>query len=246
MNATGRIAVFGDIHANLEALEAVIADAAAHGVSDWLCTGDIVGYGASPAECLERVRSLGCPVVKGNHDHYVAARTLDADDFNPAAAKALQWTRDMVGEAGRAWLDSLPFTVTRKGVLLVHATMDRPEEFGYVFDNKEAETNFIWQKTPLCFHGHTHCPMIYEKSMTGVYRIDPQDFRLAPGRKYFINAGSVGQPRDGDPRASYMIYTPSDRSVEYRRVEYDIRSAQARILDAGLPERLALRLAEGR
>jgi diadenosine tetraphosphatase ApaH/serine/threonine PP2A family protein phosphatase len=124
--------------------------------------------------------------------------------------------------------------------------MDNPKSFGYVFDNLQADANFARQLTPLCFHGHTHCPMIYEKSMNGVFRIDPQDFKLPVGRKYFINVGSVGQPRDGDPRATYVIYDQKERTVRFRRLEYDIAAAQERIRLAGLPERLAERLAVGR
>ena len=117
--------------------------------------------------------------------------------------------------------------------------------FGYVFDNLQAEANFVFQKTPLCFHGHTHCPMIYEKQIGAVYRIDAQDFKLPIGRKYFINVGSVGQPRDGDPRAAYVLYNPKERTIRFRRLEYDIAAAQAKIREAGLPERLAERLAVG-
>ena len=143
------------------------------------------------------------------------------------------------------WLKNLPFTHTQMGITLVHSTMDRPENFGYVFDNLQAEANFLRQLAPLCFHGHTHCPMIYEKSMNGVFRIDAQDFTLPMGRKYFVNVGSVGQPRDGDPRASYVIYDQDARTIRYRRLEYDIEAAQERIRRAGLPERLAVRLAIG-
>jgi diadenosine tetraphosphatase ApaH/serine/threonine PP2A family protein phosphatase len=109
----------------------------------------------------------------------------------------------------------------------------------------QAAANFVCQKTPLCFYGHTHCPMIFEKQMSGIYRIDAQDFKLPIGRKYFINVGSVGQPRDGDPRSSYVIYDTAERTVHFRRIEYDIAAAQARIRAAGLPERLAERLAVG-
>lgn len=247
MDAPARkIAVFGDVHANIDALEAVLADSRAQGATEYLCTGDVIGYGARPRECIDAVRGLGCPVVKGNHDHYVSSPDGDIDDFNPAAALAIRWTRDELRAEDVDWLAGLPFTSIRTGILLVHATMDRPEEFGYVFDNQQAATNFIWQKQPLCFHGHTHCPMIYEKQMSGVFRIDPQDFRLAPGRKYFINVGSVGQPRNGDPRASYVLYSPLERTLEFRRVEYDVAAAQAKILEAGLPPRLAERLAAGR
>lgn len=240
-----KIAVLGDIHANLDALNVVLADCEAQGVTEYLCTGDVVGYNACPHECLEIVRSLGCPVVKGNHDHYVASAETDLSDFNANAAAGVQWTREQLSDDELRWLAELPFSVIVPGVTLVHSTMDRPEAFGYVFDHQQAEANFIHQKTLICFHGHTHCPMIYEKQMMGVFRIDPQDMQLKPGRKYFINVGSVGQPRDGDPRATYVIYDPLSRQITYRRLEYDIASAQARVRAAGLPERLAARLALG-
>ena len=237
-------AVLGDIHANLDALNVVLDDCRSQGVTDYLCTGDVVGYNACPHECMDIIRSIGCPVVVGNHDFYVSSRQ-NLDDFNPAAAAVVQWTRIQLADEEVSWLRSLPFTHTQMGVTLVHSTMDNPENFGYVFDNLQAEANFLNQKTPVCFHGHTHCPMIYEKSMNGVFRIDAQDFKLPIGRKYFINVGSVGQPRDGDPRATYVIYDPKERTVRFRRLEYDIEAAQERIRLAGLPERLAARLAVG-
>ena len=238
------IAVLGDIHANLDALETVLADCREQGVTEYLCTGDIVGYNARPHECLEIVRGLGCPIVMGNHDHYVSSNQ-NLDDFNPHAAAVIQWTRGQLSDEEMEFLRGLPFVATKMGVTLVHATMDSPEAFGYVFDHLQAEAHFIHQKTPLCFHGHTHCPMIYEKQIGAVYRIDAQDFSLPIGRKYFINVGSVGQPRDGDPRASYALYDPQARKVSFRRIEYDIEAAQAKIREAGLPERLAERLAVG-
>jgi diadenosine tetraphosphatase ApaH/serine/threonine PP2A family protein phosphatase len=238
-------AILGDIHSNLEALNAVLDDCRAQGVTDFLCTGDVVGYNASPHECLDIIRSLGCPVMMGNHNCYVASQ-YGLDDFNPAAAAVVEWTRHQLSSEELDWLKNLPFTHTAMGITIVHSTMDNPGSFGYVFDNLQADANFARQVTPLCFHGHTHCPMIYEKSMNGVFRIDPQDFKLPVGRKYFINVGSVGQPRDGDPRAAYVIYDQKERTVRFRRLEYDIASAQERVRLAGLPERLAERLAVGR
>ena len=238
------IAILGDIHANLDALEVVLADCREQGVTDYLCTGDVVGYNACPHECLEIVRSLNCPVVMGNHDHYVSS-DLNLADFNPNAAAVIKWTRGQLTDEELGYLRSLPFDVTRTGITLVHATLDNPRGFGYVFDHLQAESHFIHQKSPICFHGHTHCPMIYEKQMGAVYRIDAQDFKLPIGRKYFINVGSVGQPRDGDPRASYVLYDPAERMVHFRRLEYDIAAAQAKVREAGLPERLAERLEVG-
>ncbi len=240
-----KIAILGDIHANLDALNVVLADCREQGVEEFLCTGDVVGYNACPHECIEIIRDIGCPVMMGNHDYYVGCEKLNLNDFNPNAAAVVRWTREQLSEEDLDWLRALPFTRTAKGVTLVHATNDRPALFGYVFDNLQADANFTAQKTPLSFHGHTHCPMIYEKSMQGVFRIDPQDFKLQMGRKYFINVGSVGQPRDGDPRATYVIYDSVAKTVTFRRLPYDIAAAQARIRAAGLPERLAERLAEG-
>ena len=234
----------GDIHSNLEALTTVLDDCRAQGVTDFLCTGDVVGYGASPHECLKIIRELGCPVVKGNHDHYISS-VQDLSDFHPNAAAVVLWTREQLDNDELQYLYDLPFVATKMGITLVHSTMDRPETFGYVFDHFQAEANFVCQKTPICFHGHTHVPMIYEKQVAGVYRIDPQEFKLPIGRKYFVNVGSVGQPRDQDPRASYVIYDPMARSIKFRRLEYDIQGAQERILKAGLPARLAERLAVG-
>ncbi len=245
-----RIAILGDIHANVDALNVVLDDCRKYGVTDFLCVGDVVGYNAAPAECLKIIRDLGCPVVKGNHDDYVSATDKDLSDFNPSAAAVIEWTRGQLDADDLSWLKGLPFTITKMGMTIVHATMDNPENFGYVFDILQAEANFISQKVPLCFHGHTHCPMIYERSLNGVFRIDPAElpggaFRLSPGRKYFINVGSVGQPRDLNPASSYVIYDPMAKSVYFRRLAYDIAAAQAKIRAAGLPDRLAARLEVG-
>ncbi|MBO6167710.1 MAG: metallophosphoesterase family protein [Kiritimatiellae bacterium] len=240
-----KFAILGDIHSNLEALNTVLDDCRREGVTDFFCTGDVIGYNASPRECMKIVRDLGCPVVKGNHDDYVSDLGQDLNNFHPHAARVIEWTREQLEDDDIAWLGALPYTVTKLGMTIVHSTNDQPQNFGYVFDNLQAEANFIQQKTPLCFHGHTHCPMIYEKSMSGVWRIDAQDMKLQMGRKYFINVGSVGQPRDGNPRATYVIYDQATREVRFRRLEYDIQTAQAKIRAAGLPERLAERLQYG-
>ena len=241
-------AILGDIHANLDALEVVLADCREQGVTDYMCTGDVVGYNARPHECLEIVRGLNCPIVMGNHDYYVSSRQ-NLEDFNPNAAAVITWTRKHLSMEEIYFLRSLPFVSVKTGITLVHSTMDNPEGFGYVFDHLQAEANFSRQVTPLCFHGHTHCPVIYEKQIGAVYRLDVQDgaepYKLPAGRKYFINVGSVGQPRDGDTRAAYVLYNPKERTVRFRRLEYDIAAAQAKIREAGLPERLAERLAVG-
>lgn len=241
----GKTAVIGDIHANIDALRAVMDDAAKAGVTDWLCVGDVVGYNACPNECVETVRSLGCAVVCGNHDHYCAFDESLAD-FHPIAAAVVEWTRRQLSSENAAWLRTLPYSVVRRGLTLVHSTLDEPERWGYVFEAVDAEPSFFYQNTQLCFHGHTHVPAVYEKRSGLVIRNPPQTVKLALGSKYFVNVGSVGQPRDSDRRASYCIYDAAARQIEFRRVEYDVPAAQARIRDAGLPERLAQRIELGR
>lgn len=240
-------AILGDIHANIDALETVLADAREQGVTDYVSVGDVVGYNAAPAECIRIVRDeLKCPVVRGNHDHYVAYVEESLADFHPMAAAVVEWTRSQLSEDDLKWLHDLPLSRPVMGFTIVHATLDMPLRWGYVFENLQAEANFVYQRTPLCFHGHTHVPIIYEKRSDGVVHYEPTDFKVELGQRLFINVGSVGQPRDGDPRASYVIYDSGTRTIRFRRLSYDVAAAQARIRAAGLPERLAARLEAGK
>lgn len=239
-----KYAILGDIHANIEALEAVVEDARKRGVTDFVSVGDVVGYNASPSECIGMVRELECMTVRGNHDHYCSYNE-SLDDFQPLAASVIAWTRRQLTEGDGAWLRDLPLKSNKGGFTLVHSTLDMPERWGYVFDSLAAEANFSYQMTTLCFHGHTHVPMIYEKRRD-IMRIEPCKMKLALGAKYFINVGSVGQPRDGDPRSAYVIYCAKSREIEFIRVHYDLVTAMDKNRRAGLPERLALRLAQGR
>lgn len=239
-----KIAVLGDIHSNLEALKAVIEDAKSLSVTDFICIGDIVGYNADPKACIEIVREFNMEVIKGNHDHYCSSDE-SLDDFHPLAANVIAWTRQQLSHNDIQFLRGLKLVKVIRGFTIVHSTLDMPEKWGYVFDTLEAEASINYQTTSLCFHGHTHVPVVYEK-VTRVRCIPFDKIHLQIGCKYFINVGSVGQPRDGDPRAAYCIYSPSERTVELRRVEYDIELAQDKIRRAGLPERLAKRLKLGK
>jgi predicted phosphodiesterase len=239
-----RLAIFGDIHANLEALNAMLTDAQAQGVTDYVCLGDIVGYAANPHECVEIVRGLGCPVVKGNHDEQ-ASITEDLAGFNPLAEEAINWTRKQLSDEDKDWLRNLKMVRQVRDFTIVHATLDTPTKWGYVFNQLDAEASFTYQHTQLCFYGHTHAPRAYIRD--GSVRSQALDkLVLEPGKKYFVNVGSVGQPRDGDWHAAYCIYTPAEQRVDLRRIEYDIWSAQDKIVAAGLPQRLADRLALGK
>lgn len=239
-----RIALFGDIHANLEALETVLQDARDHSVNEYVCLGDVVGYNADPAACLEIVRQMNCPTVKGNHDED-AAGSHSLDTMNPVAAAALMWTRKQLNPEQRDWLNRLRMIRQVKDFTVVHSTLDNPPEWNYVTNRFEAIANFTYQFTQLCFHGHTHVPRIYVKN-SGVAELEPGTVNIEPGSKYFINIGSVGQPRDGDWRASYVIYDTEAHTVTFRRLEYDIVTTQNKIVAAGLPIMLAERLADGR
>jgi len=239
-----RIALFGDIHANWEALEAVLADAMSQGVSDYVCLGDVIGYNADPAACLEKIREMGCPTVKGNHDE-VASGNHSLDNMNPTAASALQWTRDQLSQDQRSWLAKLRMVRQVEDFTVVHSTLDQPAAWNYVTNRFDAMASFSYQFTRVCFHGHTHVPRVYIKS-DRVLEVEPEVVEVEPDAKYFINAGSVGQPRDGDWRACYVIYDLEARLLRFRRVEYDIATTQRKILAAGLPGSLADRIAEGR
>ena len=239
-----KLAVFGDVHGNWEAFSVVLKDAEKHGVDGYVCVGDVVGYNANPAECLNKVRELGCITVRGNHDHYCSHDEC-LDDFHPLAANVIDWTRHQLDDDQIAYLKGLKLVQRVQGFSVVHSTLDMPEKWGYVFDTLEADANFNYQTTSVCFHGHTHVPVIFEKSGRVVRSSSPK-FKIALGKKYFINVGSVGQPRDNDPRCSYVIYDLGTKDVEFRRLKYDVKTAQAKIRKVGLPERLAKRLELGK
>jgi predicted phosphodiesterase len=239
-----RIALFGDIHANYEALEAVLKDAAQQACDNYICLGDVVGYNADPARCLERVREIGCPVIKGNHDED-ASGTHSLDQMNPVAAAALMWTRANLSDEQRTWLRRLRMVRQVEDFTVVHSTLDQPANWNYVTNKFDAMSNFSYQFTQVCFHGHTHVPRVFIKTQR-VSEEPADSIVIEDGVKYFINVGSVGQPRDGDWRACYAVFDLPTHTVVFRRVEYDLAAAQRKILAADLPPMLAERLAEGR
>ena len=244
MRADIKYAILGDVHSNLEALQAVLADAKEQGTTNYACVGDVVGYNANPAECLDIVRGLNGVTVRGNHDHY-CSHDANLNGFHALAADAVDWTRRQLTPDMRAYLRNLRLVAPVETFTIVHSTLDTPEMWGYVFDTLEASSNFNYQTTSVCFFGHTHVPLAFEKADTvrgGLYT----RLRVMMGKKYFINVGSVGQPRDGDPRAAYVVYDLVNNLIELRRVPYDVPVTQKKIIDAGLPARLAARLAVGR
>lgn len=244
-----RIGILGDIHANLEALEAVVAAMRREGVERWVQVGDIVGYGPEPSACIDVVRDLGCITCLGNHDAAVLDR-LDTTYFNNFARAAIQWTQQRLQPRDREFLGNLELVVRQPPFTVVHGTLHLPEQFGYVISPVEALDSFEFQDTQLCFVGHSHVPAIYLRRDAA-----PEDIHVVPHSeaeisyrgfdRVLMNVGSVGQPRDEDPRAAYGLVDTELEIAAIRRVEYDIASVQKKIRAAGLPEVLANRLALG-
>src|SRR5277367_1870300 len=239
-----KFAIIADIHANLEAFQVVLNDIKEQKCTHYACVGDVVGYGASPKECLKIVRDLGMPVVKGNHDEYCSIEE-DLDGFNPHAAEAVNWTRTQLSTEERLWLRELKYFRMVTSFSMVHATLDGPQRWGYVFNKLDAAASFPYQNTQVCFFGHTHVPLAFMRD-TAVRGGTYSKFKIDPAKKYFINVGAVGQPRDNNPKSAYVIYDMEAGTIELRRLDYDIATTQKKIRDAGLPERLAERLEFGR
>ncbi len=248
-----RTAIISDIHANLHALYAVIEDVQLEQCTDLVCLGDIVGYNAYPHECLDYVRRLNCPVVRGNHDDEVVA---DSNvPMNPMARQAMDWTRAQLSQEELEWLSRLQYQrIVRSAFTIVHASLEQPKSWNYIINGHDAVGSFSRQFNPVCFHGHTHVPKVFEWDGAHSHDIDiastlyyegSVEVELKENCKYFINVGSVGQPRDGDPRACYAIYDSDHRIVTLRRVQYDVEAARQAVLAAGLPEYLAERLLTG-
>jgi predicted phosphodiesterase len=239
-----KYAIIADIHGNIDAFQVVLDDIRTQNATHIVCLGDVVGYNARPKECLKIVRDMNIPCVKGNHDEYCSSDNL-LEGFNPHAADAVHWTRNQLDEEEKKWLRDLKYTRMAANFTMVHATLDAPERWGYVFDKLAAAASFPYQTSQMCFFGHTHVPVAFMRDTVvrgGTY----SKFKIDLSKKYFINVGAVGQPRDNNPKAAYVIYDMDAGTIELRRLEYDIAAAQAKIREAGLPERLAERLAYGR
>ena len=240
-----RAIILSDIHANLTALEAVLAEAGNFDAA-W-CLGDLVGYGPDPNECVERIRSLpNLQCTIGNHDA-ASLKQIDVDAFNPEARIAIHWTQDALSDSSRAFLQDLPEKIELENVTLAHGSPRHPV-WEYLLDTRTATLNFDYFFTPLCFVGHTHLPVIYvlndSKHMARLSIPEANQVLTLPERA-IVNPGSVGQPRDRDPRAAFALFDTETRLLDYRRVPYDFSAVHARMAAAGLPDRHIQRLAAG-
>jgi diadenosine tetraphosphatase ApaH/serine/threonine PP2A family protein phosphatase len=250
-----RILVLSDIHANLEALEACLAAAPPYDIVANL--GDVVGYGASPNEVIERSRSLGKTFVRGNHDK-AATGLIDLEDFNPMAASSAIWTRDQLTSEHHDWLHSLPQgPLSLEGFPQAHLVHGSPgDEDAYIVSIGDALVPLLALSTPLTFFGHTHLQGGFFANGSSADGFRPEyrtvgqaesvSLQLRPATRYMINPGSVGQPRDGDWRAAFALFDTDAQVVHFHRTPYNLKTAQERILSAKLPPRLATRLAAGR
>ena len=240
-----RLAVLSDIHANLAALDAVRADLPT--VDEVWVLGDIVGYGPRPNEVIAALQAMGARTVLGNHDG-AAIGIVDPSDFNPDAHAAISWTADALDGNARAYLASLP-EVRRDGALTAVHGSPRDPIWEYIVSTAVAAANWAAFDTRLCLFGHTHLPIVFTATADGdahaVAGLPGETVAIDPGRA-LINPGSVGQPRDGNPAASYLILDLTEGAAEFRRVRYDVAATQRQMLDAGLPPRLAERLSYGR
>jgi diadenosine tetraphosphatase ApaH/serine/threonine PP2A family protein phosphatase len=239
-----RIAVVADVHSNLEAFQAVLAHAG--DVDELWSLGDIVGYGADPTACIALLHQYPHVAIAGNHD-YAATGAIGTEDFNPYAAEAARWTSRQLTLEDQLWLSNLSAVHIEGEFTLVHGSLNDPV-WDYLISPDKARGHFEHQTTPYGLVGHSHLPRVYADGQTRLQEEEPADgHEVSLGSRRFVaNPGSVGQPRDGDPRAAYCLLDTDAKRLTFRRVEYDVELTQAKIRAVGLPDYLAQRLSEGR
>jgi len=240
-----RTAILSDVHSNVEALTAVLEDARRRHVDEVVCLGDCVGYGAEPGPCIAILREACAVIVAGNHDQ-AAAGTLDASRFSTLARRSAEYTHDLLTTEEREFLAGLPLEAEHDGLLLVHASPVAPGHFPYIKDLAGAAKAFHGRQFRAAVYGHTHLPMSFHEHQDGSVTVSLHPSTSLGGEgSFLVNVGSVGQPRDCDPRACYAIHDSSAASLVVRRVEYDIEKTQRKIDASGLPETLGRRLLAG-
>ena len=243
-----RIAIISDIHANTEALEAVLADISRQKIDEILCLGDIIGYGANPNECIEIIKK-SCPFcILGNHDA-AAVGLLSTDHFNVHAKIAIDWTAENLDAQGQSFLRTLPLKENKFSHTFVHATPYEPNMWYYITSLEEAAFNFQFFDTSFCFVGHTHIPIIIvlenEKEVY-VHQGNSIHFNDDKQKRFLINVGSVGQPRDRNPLSCYGLLDTETRTFSYQRIAYDIEKTQGKMRKIKMPDFLITRIKDGR
>jgi diadenosine tetraphosphatase ApaH/serine/threonine PP2A family protein phosphatase len=237
-----RVGIVSDIHGNLEALQAVLSKCKGE-VDEIFCLGDVVGYGANPCECLDTIREHSPFICAGNHD-WAAGGRIGVDGFNSYAADAIEWTRQQLSSEQTSFLHDLPLTERREDVLFVHGSPYDPKAFHYIFGASEASVAIGETDARLTFVGHSHRAFVYQDGV-GEAVLGEGHLTLAREDRVLVNVGSVGQPRDRDPRAAFCVWDMGQDELQLVRVPYDVSQAQQKILDNRLPDFLAHRLESG-
>lgn len=241
-----RYGFFSDVHANLEALQACVIDFKTEKLDKLYFLGDAVGYGPNPDECVKLIKDISLANLMGNHD-YAALGLMETDYFNQYAAESVGWTKASLTEKAIEIMSDFELTHQVEDVLLVHASPRDPENWHYILDMEDAEENFDFFTHRICLVGHTHRPYIVSKKEHEPGELVKENEEIIKDdRRYLINIGSVGQPRDGDPRCCYLIYDSETRKVSFKRVAYNVKNTQKVMAEVGLPEYLIDRLAVGR
>jgi predicted phosphodiesterase len=239
--------VLSDIHSNLEAFQAVLEDMRTIRFQRMICLGDVAGYAASPKDCLDLLRTLETEVLQGNHDFAVVDDGILLDMSGPAVT-GIRYAREQLSSSRRDFLAALPMVASHGELQFVHSSLDHPEAWTYLRREPEIRAHFAVQTHPVCFCGHTHIPGVFQMDAAGEVHSLGGTGRIELPRegKILINAGSVGQPRDRNPDACYVVYETATRTVEFRRLPYDIEAAKGKILRADLPRIIAERLSFGK
>jgi predicted phosphodiesterase len=240
-----KYAVISDIHSNLEALQAVVDDIREQKVDEILCLGDLVGYGPEPNGCIEMVKSMTKIIIPGNHD-WAAIGLTDIYDFNTYAKEAVTWTSSVLEDDNFNFIQKLPLIkrIQTESLFLVHGSPIDPDQWRYILNYEDARLNFAYMPDRFCLIGHSHIPLIIEEAPNGKISVYENQYTFNEDCRYIINVGSVGQPRDGNSKASYAIF--NHLSVEIRRIEYPVEATQQKMRQVGLPSYLVERLAFGR
>jgi putative phosphoesterase len=232
-----RIAILSDIHGNLEGLRKALEIVHEKQIDEIVCLGDTVGYGANPNECLELLRQNTTFILMGNHDQ-AAIDISVTEDFTQHARSSAEWTARTVTPENKEWIKNLPYTLERSGLLFVHASPFEPHEWHYILTPSDAQQGFQHFRQPICFVGHSH--------VAGMFCDDIWTRQVTQGKRFIVNVGSVGQPRDRNPKLSFGIFDTEKWEYENVRSDYDVQTASEKIRKAGLPTPLAERILEGR
>jgi predicted phosphodiesterase len=240
-----RYGIFADVHSNLEALDTVIKAYQKEAIDKYLCVGDVVGYATNLKECIQIVKSVTMITVAGNHD-WASADLFSIDYFNPNAKEAIVWTKRNLDAQDRLFLESLKLVYKNEDLTLVHGTLDTPEEFHYMTDTYIAQESFRLLENNICFIGHSHIAGVFVNDKDGhIYYQEVDYIDIKDENKYIVNVGSVGQPRDDNPKVAYCIYDTSKKEVQIKRISYDMQTTRIKIIEAGLPRFLGDRLLIG-